>query len=226
MRKFCVILLFVFVCFCLTSCSDNKKSDSLKFKLEYESINNLKNDNNKKYREVNISSDNPFVYATASSIVEKINNNETFIVFFAFKECPWCRSVVEELIRAAKDSDVSTIYYVDVKDIRDIKKVDNGQVVDVKSGSPAYMQLIDNFDNVLDDYTLDGVSVSEKRIYAPNLIAVSNGKAIKLETGISDELKDPYQDLTDSIKSFSYNKFKCLMKCLEEESTTCKKNSC
>ena len=70
------------------------------------------------------------------------------------------------------------------------------------------------------------ISVGEKRIYAPNVIAISNGKAIQLETGISEDLKDPYGKLTKEIKKYAYNKFKCLLKCLEEESITCQKNSC
>ena len=84
--------------------------------------------------------------------------------------------------------------------------------------------------NVLEDYTLkkddEKIETGEKRIYAPNVVAISKGKAIQLETGISEKLEDPYGELTKEIKNYSYNKFKCLIECLEEESTTCQKDMC
>ena len=85
--------------------------------------------------------------------------------------------------------------------------------------------------NVLSDYTLtnsdgDEISLEEKRIYAPNVVAVVDGEATKMEEGISDELKDPYSELTDSIKKYTYNKFKCLFECYNDEQNTCQKNAC
>jgi len=231
MKKIITVLLVVTGLFLLTGCVD-KSSDAYKFKTEYESMNGEKTENGKEYRSLKIDNDNPFVYSTAKEIVEKIDNKETFIVYFGFKECPWCRSVLEQLIKAAKDNSVETIYYVDVKDIRDVKEIDeNGEINTTKEGDSSYMELIEKLDNVLDEYSLtndndEKISTGEKRIYAPNIVAVSSGKAIQLETGISDELTDPYMELTTKIEKYAYNKFKCLITCLEEESTTCQKNSC
>ena len=70
------------------------------------------------------------------------------------------------------------------------------------------------------------IETGEKRIYAPNVVAVSSGKAIQLETGISEKQKEAYQELTDKMKKETYNKFKCLINCLEEASTTCQKDMC
>ena len=226
MKKIEVIVIAIISLFLLTGCVD-KNSDAYKFKKEYESINNKDNGHGKKYRELNIALDNPFVYSTPEEILERVNKNESFIVYFGFKECPWCRSVIEELIKSSKDKKVDKIYYVDVLNIRDVKEKDeSGNIKTTKEGNTAYMELIDKFSNVLDDYTIDGESIGEKRIYAPNIIAVSNGKAIQLETGISDELTDPYSKLTSKIKKYAYNKFKCLIKCLEDASITCQKDMC
>ena len=231
MKKILTTALILLSIFLLTGCVD-KNSDAYKFKTEYESINGEKNGSGKEYRSLNITNDNPFVYSSAKEISEKIDNKETFIVYFGFKECPWCRSVLEQLIKAAKDNNVETIYYVDVKDIRDVKEIDeNGEVVTTTEGDSSYMKLIEKMAVVLDDYTLtneneEEIETGEKRIYAPNVVAVSRGKAIQLETGISDELTDPYMELTTKIEKYAYNKFKCLITCLEEESTTCQKNSC
>lgn len=226
MKKIEVIVILLISVFLLTGCVD-KNSDAYKFKEEYESINNEANGKGNKYREVSISKDNPFIYQTPEELLERVNNKESFVVYFGFKECPWCRSIIEELIKASKDKNVDKIYYVDVLHIRDVKELDeNGDIKVIEDGNAAYLQLIEKFSNVLDDYTLNDVSLNEKRIYAPNVIAVSNGKAIQLETGVSDELTDPYSKLTDKIKKYAYNKFKCLFKCLEEASTTCQKDMC
>ena len=226
MKKIEVIVIAIISLFLLTGCVD-KNSDAYKFKKEYESINNKDNGHGKKYRKLSISVDNPFIYQTPEELLDKVNKKESFIVYFGFKECPWCRSVVEELIKSSKDKKVDKIYYVDVLNIRDVKEKDeSGNIKTTKEGNTAYMELIDKFSNVLDDYTIDGESIGEKRIYAPNVIAVSNGKAIQLETGISDELTDPYSKLTSKIKKYAYNKFKCLIKCLEDASITCQKDMC
>ena len=224
-------MIIVLSLFLLTGCVD-KNSDAYKFKEEYESINNKENENNgKKYRELSIPTDNPIEYATAKDIVEKINNKETFIVYFGFKECPWCRSIITELLNVASDKEVEKIYYVDVKDIRDVKEIDeDGNITTTKEGDKYYLELIEKLGEVLSDYTLtkdeSTIEVGEKRIYAPNVVAISNGKAIQMETGISEELTDPYGKLTKKIKKYAYNKFKCLIECLEEEATTCQKDMC
>jgi thiol-disulfide isomerase/thioredoxin len=230
MKKIELIVIMVLSLFLLTGCVD-KTTDAYKFKTEYESINNKDNGHGNKYRKLNIPNDNPFVYQTTEDIVERVKNKETFIVYFGFKECPWCRSIIEELIKAAKDKNIDTIYYVDVKDIRDVKEVDdNGNIITTKEGDKDYLVLVENFNEVLSDYNLtkDGITYNtgEKRIYAPNIVVVSNGKAVQMEEGTPKSLKDPYSKLTNKQKKYMYNKFKCIMTCFEQEQTTCKKDMC
>ena len=235
MKKVLSIILILTMIISITGCtiSDDIK-DSDKFKEEYESQNGKKSKSGKEYRKVSIPEDNPFVYATAEEIIKKIDNKETFIVYFGFSTCPWCRSVIEELIKCANDSDVDKIYYVDIKDIRDTREINkDSEIETTKEGTKGYMELLDKLDEVLDEYTVtvtdseeDEISLEEKRIYAPNLVAVVNGKATKLEDGISDKLTDPYMELTDEIKKDIYGKFKCVFKCLEEAETVCTTKAC
>lgn len=224
-----LILVLVIGGLLMTGCVD-KNSDAYKFKEEYESINNKDNGHGNKYRSLSIPEDNPFVYANCKDIVEKIKNKETFVVYFGFKECPWCRSILTELINVAKDKEVEKIYYVDIKDVRDVKEYVDGEIKTTKKGDKYYMELIELLDKVLDDYTItngdEELSAGEKRIYAPNVIAIGNGEPIQMETGISEELKDPYSKLTKKIKKYAYNKFKCVLECIEEESTVCVKDKC
>lgn len=233
MKKILIIILIVTMIISITGCTiSDDINDSDKFKKEYESENGKKSKSGKEYRKLSIPDDNPFVYITAEELSKKIDKKETFIVYFGFSTCPWCRSVIEEMIKCAKDSDVDKIYYVDIKDIRDTREINaEGDIETTKEGTKGYMELLEKLDEVLDEYTVtdseeDEISLGEKRIYAPNLVAVVDGKATKLEDGISDELTDPYMELTDDIKKDIYGKFKCVFKCLEEAETVCTTKAC
>ena len=227
MKLTTIIMVFVFGLF-LTGCT---KSDALKFKKEFESLNGKKSSSGNEIRKVTIPEDNPIVYATAEQIVNKIENGQTFVVYFGFASCPWCRSMVEELIKSAKDNNISTVYYVDVLKIRDKYEVKDGKLVQTEEGTDAYNELINLLDDVLDDYTVttdsgEKMDTKEKRIYAPNVVAVVNGAAIEKIDGVSEKLDDPYSELTEEMKTESYNSFKCLWDCLSKESTMCSKNAC
>lgn len=229
-RYFILVIAIVFL-LVIVGCSyksEKEETDAIKFKNEYESLNGVKvPDSDKVYRSISIDKNNPVVYASASDILSMMDNNSSFVVYFGFSKCPWCRSVLPTLLEVASDLDFDNIYYVDVLDIRDKYVInDDGEVVLEKEGSEGYLGLLSKFENVLDDYTLtdkDGneVKVGEKRIYAPNVVSVVNGVAKEMETGISDSQNDAYMTLTDEMKKETYNKFKCSLSCILESKTTC-----
>ncbi|MBR6949834.1 MAG: hypothetical protein IKH54_06605 [Bacilli bacterium] len=227
-----IVLIIVGLVF-INSKFNNKStiSDAMKFKEEYESLNNTKNDNGKEYRNISIPSDNPFLYVTADDIVKKMDNKESFAVYFGFSKCPWCRSVLPTLIDVANDLGIDSIYYVDVLDIRNTKEVKDGKAVETKKGTSAYYKLLDKLDSVLDDYSLkdengNDVPTNQNRIYAPNVVTVLAGKPESLTTGIADSQDDAYMDLSDEMISDTYNKFKCTLECLSTKDTVCTKNAC
>ena len=224
------VVIAVLLLLIITGCSYEQEvviTDAIKFKEEYESINGNKVENSSyTVRELSIPDDNPFVYASANDIITMMDNNETFVVYFGFNSCPWCRSVIPSLLDVAEDLKLEKIYYVDVKDIRDKLDVDeDGNIVTTKEGSEGYIGLLARLNSVLDDYTLkyDGqeISTGEKRIYAPNVVSVVNGKAKQLETGVSDQLTDPFMEITEEMKKETYNKFECSIKCVLENKNTC-----
>ena len=232
MKKILVFVLFIVMLFSISGCKSNKETintDALKFKEAYESYNGKVNEsNNKEYRKVNIPSDNPFAYKTMEEVVGMIKNKETFVVYFGFNTCPWCRSVIEQMIEAASNLKIDKIYYVDIRpngeDIRDVITVkDDGTYSKTKEGEKGYDELLVLLDNVLADYSRtdsagNSVDVKEKRIYAPNLVSVLNGKAIKLETGISSKQNDAYMELTEEMKKETYSKLESVLK---SNKTTC-----
>ena len=204
--------------------SDYKKTDAYKFYVEYESINNQDNGNGKKYRDVTIKKKNRMKYSTAKEIVEKTENKETFIVYFGFSKCPWCRSMIENLVNLSIENNMD-VYYVDVLDIRDTIEYIDGEVKTTKEGDKYYMKLIELYADVLDDYTIKlpegenqsmDFKIDEKRIYAPNVIAVVNGEAKEKVEGVSEELKDPYGEITEEMNKASIKQLKCIFKCINE----------
>ena len=234
-KKLIIIIVLVLVLgtvFGVIYSKDNevKETDAYKFKVEYEALNGQKNDSGKTYRTLNISKDNRIKYSTAQEIVKKIDNNESFVVYFGFAKCPWCRSMIENLLELA-DEKSTDIYYVDVLDIRDTLEVVDGKVTTTKEGDKYYMELLDRLDAVLSDYSLsdeDGNSyeTNEKRIYAPNVVAIVNGKSEKLTEGISEDLKDPYGKLTDKMIKDSKEQLQCIFKCMEKAGICTKESAC
>ena len=222
-----IIILIILVVFYFIIGS-NTSNDALKFKNEYESLNGtIREKDGKTIRSITIPKKNPMVYASEEDIIKMMDNKESFLVYFGFNDCPWCRSVIPTLIECANDLGLDKIYYVDVKEIRDVIEVnDNNELETTTTGSDGYYKLIERLSNVLSDYTVkdkdsNQVLTGEKRIYAPNIVAIVNGEAIQITEGISESQTDGYMDLTDKMIDETYQNFKCIIKCVQDAKTTC-----
>jgi len=208
-------ILLIICLFIITGCG---KNDNILFKEEYESLNN-----NSKYREVSIIDDNKMTYITDLELVDKINNKEDLVVYFGFNTCPWCRSVIENLIEVANDLEIDKIYYLDIKDIRDIKKIEDNNIIIEKEGTEGYNKLVNLLSDYLEDYIMEDKVVG-KRIYAPNILVIKNKTIKGVITGISDMQINPNDELTNEIKEDSYNKIYNLLK--EYNNNSCSSFGC
>lgn len=202
-----IIIVFLFSIFMGYRYFEDKKEttskDAVTFKKEYEALNNRVNPNNNKlYPEVSISNDNPVKYSSYDEIFEVLKSG-TGVIYFGFPECPWARNLVPVMLSAAKEVEIDTIYYLNIKDDRDVLMLnENGDIITEKEGNKKYFELVEKLDSILDDYILtdnDGKSVStgKKRIYTPLLIFVKNGKIIAHHTDTVDSQTDPYVALND-----------------------------
>lgn len=206
--------------------SNNSQTDGIKFKEEYEKLNGKKNDQGKKYREITIDSKNKMVYKTTEEVLNLIDKKKSFVLYFGFDTCPWCRSVVPTLASISKELN-QEVYYIDVKDIRDTFELDDDNKPKlVKKGSKDYSRLLEKLEPVLEDYTLtdsdnNEIKVGEKRIYAPSIVSVIDGKAKELTTGISDKQTDGYMKLTKEMEKETYNKIKKVLKQVSDKNNTC-----
>lgn len=210
-RLFLVLLLVGVIS--LSACGTKEKniSDSQKFKEEYESFNGEQNDYFE-YRNLSITEENPIIYSSAEDIVQKIENNETFIVYFGDPECPWCRSIIEQAINSANENGISKIYYVRIWNgfhneiLRDVYELDQDSPVLKEKGTDSYYKLLKYFDKLLKYYTLTNknnkmIQINEKRILAPSFIYVKAGNPEQLVDGISKKQENYNNDLTEEILS-------------------------
>ncbi len=186
--------------------SQKEKTDALKIKEEYEAFNDTVNENNKKnYPEVHLSEENPFVYKSEEEIVNILENG-TGIIYFGFAKCPWCRTLLPVLDEAAKELNIGEIYYLDILNIRSVLSLDeNNKIITEKEGTSNYYKILDLLQDQLRDYTLttkEGkkVNTNEKRLYAPTVVAVSNGQIKGFHEATLPSQKTGYEILTEKEK--------------------------
>lgn len=224
MKRKVVLFSFIIIgAMVLIFCGAKKQdlSDAIKFKEEYEGFNG-KNNDYFEYRSLSIDKKNPFIYTTAEDIVKKIENKETFIVYFGDPECPWCRSVIEEAVRSANNNNIKKIYYVRMWDgfhneiLRDVYELEDGEPVLKSKGTDAYYKLLTYFDSLLEEYTLtdnnNSINVNEKRIFAPNFVLVKKGEAKKIIQGISEKQESYNSDLNEKVINDEKNIFDAFYK--------------
>jgi thiol-disulfide isomerase/thioredoxin len=194
----------------------NKKTytitnDSLNFKTEYESLNGQKTDSGKTYLTINIKSYNPMKYSSYKEIF-KVLDKGTGVIYFGFPECPWCRNLVPVLVDSALDNDIDTIYYLNIRDDRDIKELTSkGKIKTTKEATENYTKLVEKLYKYLPTY--EGLKDDTiKRVYLPTVVFVKNGKILGLEQSLEAFSKrvgdNPYQSMTKKEKEELSNTFK------------------
>ena len=219
MKKKLILVLILFISIvAVAGCAKKDTEGTIKptesssaFKKDYEALNGKANKAGKEHRTVSIPEANPMQEITPKELVEKIENGETFYVYFGSSLCPWCRSVIEKAIEVANKKGIKTIYYIDIWDeegneiLRDRYEL-NKKNKPVRSieGTEEYYKFLEAFKDLLRDYTLTDsknkvVSTGEKRIYAPNFFYVEDGKAVRMVAGYSERQKDSREELTEEM---------------------------
>ena len=227
LKRFLVLILCSFV---ITGCFNKELTDSVKFKKEYEKYNNKKIDNHK-LRKVKIRKDNNIKYSSIKEIVTRIDNEETFAVFFGFPKDEYSRNIVEELMKADKEVNLDTLYYVNIENVRDEFDVKDGKLVCTKECSKDYLRLVEILDDYLDEYIIKyectEFNTNTKRLNSPCVFSFIDGKVDDYTTGIHESMKDPYGKITKQMKFYSYNAFKCALTCIKKANgkNVCTKSS-
>lgn len=173
MRRHCLGIVILLVLLFPAFSRAAHFSDAERFKMEYESLNDTfqSDDCEKRYRDIQIPSDNPVRYVTAAEAAELLENDTVFL-YMGAPWCPWCRHAVPALLEAASAAGIEELYYVDMTDERDRYEIQDDLPVQVSAGMPGYFRLMDVLSDYLPSYTIKinentTMNLGEKRIMIP-----------------------------------------------------------
>ncbi len=189
-----IIVLGVCLSLKINDKKEVKESDAIKFKKEYEALNNEKIENGYKYPNLDIKENNPFVYASEKEVINTLKNG-TGLIYFGFPSCFSCRNAVNVL----QYVNANKILYLDITDIRDNYKVVDGVLTKTKKGTKEYYEMLELLNLILKDYEVDGNKTNEKRIFVPLVVGVKDGEIVGYQDGIIELSLDrlPYDLLTN-----------------------------
>ncbi len=203
-------------------------SDGVKFKEEYESLNDKTDEEIKEtYLDVSIEPDNIFIYKTDEEILDVLNSGSG-LVYFGYSTCSYCRSMVSLLNDVAKEEKLDGIYYVDIFNIRDSYEVMEKTVSKINNGTDSYYKILDKLTDYLSDYYIEDSDKVEyntgvKRLYAPTVVAVKNGEIVGFYEGTTDDALYN-KELSEEEKSDLKETYKSIIEELNHES--CDKENC
>jgi len=206
--------------------------DALKFKQEYEELNGTVAFGDIKYNNLNISEKNPIKYSNYDEVINVIKK-DSGIIYLGFPGCPWCRSALPILFDVAKDNNINTIYYINIKEDRDSFVVEDGELVyqldeegNEKKGVEGYFDLMDALDKHLTEYIVSyngkEYKTGEKRIYAPTVVFVRDGKVLGLHVSTVDSHKSGFDKMTEEQIDELYGIYEDYI--LEMKNSTCSKD--
>lgn len=188
---------------------DDTKEDSIRFKEEYEELNDtVRESDGHSYNNVDIKEDNPIKYVSAKEAA-KIIKEESGVMYIGAPWCPWCRNAVPVLFEAAKNNGVEKVYYVDLTEYRNVWEIVNGELVKSQKEKEGYYDLLNALDETLGNSTYklkdeNGIEydTNEKRIYMPMVLGIKGGKIVETHVGTVtlDETQDKYSYLTETQK--------------------------
>ncbi len=193
---------------------NEKNEDALRFKTEYESLNDtVRESDGEKYNNVSIDENNPIKYVTVDEAIKLLDSKKA-IIYVGANWCPWCRNSLEPMLDVASKLGIKTIYYLELDDDKSNYEIKDGEVKQINKGSESYYELLDKLNDYLRDYELTDsegktYSTNEKRIYMPFFITVKNGGIVDAK-GISRELEEgqnKYSEMTEKQYNDLYDNF-------------------
>ncbi len=177
---------------------EKKVNDATSFISEYEGLNDEELYGHD-VLDLNLNKDT-VVYVTKIEDILDILKNEDALVYFGFSSCPWCRNMINVLFDAAASKN-EPIYYVDIKEIRNVYKVVDGEISETVKGNDSYYEAVEFLKDSLGDYIVydeekNEYNTNTKRIYGPTVVTVKEGSVQDIFIGTHADVIDPYSPMT------------------------------
>lgn len=185
--------------------NDKVNSDAIRFKKEYEALNDeLNDDGSKKYTKMSIDENNKIVYLDYEELIDFINNG-TGTLYIGRPGCPWCRLLIEPMFEFAEENNVNIYYYNIEKD----RTENNDRYKNVLKLLDEYLP-IDTVTQNEDDKDFDKTL---KRVVLPHVFFIDGGEIqneilLYQHEFLKNNEKEKMKDLLD-IKSKSYCDTSC-----------------
>lgn len=113
--------------------------------------------------------DGVFLDTSFETMIDKLENKDTFVLYLGFAECPWCLEALPVLNEEALTANIS-IYYVNVREEdEDLRTEENKYYV------------------ALQGYVEEYLDEDDDKIYVPAVIIVNNGEVVAYHVGTTDE---------------------------------------
>jgi thiol-disulfide isomerase/thioredoxin len=196
MKKTIILILAIFL---LTACSQNPNVDltskDQSVKEAFENLNGQSNINGRTYMDVHIPEDNSFTPISEADAL-KLLESGTGVIIFEFPECPWCRNMMPVVNQAAKEVGLDTLYTFNILEHRNEIVLSEGELEVKNEGSEFYRKVLDLLGEEASVYGgLEDESI--RRIYAPTVFVIVDGKVSSSHVSTVDSQEDPYVSLTE-----------------------------
>ncbi len=193
MRKIKVVLLVFLMLLSLVGCKpDETKTDNIRFKEEYESLNGQLNQSGKTIATIEIDENNSIKYIDQQQVIEALING-THVVYFGWPECSWCRRALPVLIAAVNEYPGMKIYYFSIRQAReDYENSVDSELAELYKEVSKVLLLSEVDFSEISEVDENGVL----KIVASMLIFVKDGEVIGVHRRTVPSHFDSYEELT------------------------------
>lgn len=132
------------------------------------------------------------IYLNDDNIIKEVTTGDK-IIYFGFPECNWCRSAIPVLLKAAKENGVEQIYYYNFSNLR--AAYEEGKD---KEKEEIYQKLTNHLGDFITKTYEDGNRKGEKRLSAPTVILVKDGKVTNYHYRTVESHKNYNKSLTQA----------------------------
>lgn len=161
----------------ITKVDDDIKTDSIRFKNEYDMV----------------SEDNLYEYATYLNVTDTLDKG-TGIIYFGFPTCTLCKEVVPILDSAAKEKKVKTILYYNFKEIRENNTAEYQKLASILSD---YIKEDEEGNKRIEAPTV--VFVNKGRIVGVYIRVIDSSKEEVISKEEKENLKNNFMSLIDKM---------------------------
>ena len=189
-----LIVILVMGLFLILMKTDNSNikytEQEIKFKNEYETLNGT--DYGKSIlKTIDIDNDNNVEYITDEDIIANLTTGDK-VIYLGWPECNWCRTMLPVLVNTLKKNNVDTLYYYNHKNLR--TAYEEGKDTELVKIYEDILEIIgEDINSVFDE---ESNKAGEKKILAPTVIFIKDGKYIGLHVKTVDSQTKSSDELT------------------------------